>query len=154
MRGRRPDAASGTSPAPARPSEAVSAAAGASATASDAGITVEYFRKPTDPGTIERRLGALGYRVEVRAALDDGLTTNFLAFGSRVTHDDVRAIALALVESGVTLRAICRFMNDSGRTGDRSRTVQIIGSTLVARRDPIERATILGLAPDQPLPCR
>jgi hypothetical protein len=81
-------------------------------TASEAGrdrrrsVTVEYFPKNVDENKVEAALSELGFTLSKPRALVTGIPTNAIWFGSPVSVDDVKLVALTLIRAGVQIRAI------------------------------------------------
>ena len=71
-------------------------------------VRVVYYPKAADGTTIDAILAKLPLPTD-RATPQSTLTTNTLWFGDRVSLDDVKLVADALISGGVQLRAIRRF---------------------------------------------
>jgi energy-coupling factor transporter ATP-binding protein EcfA2 len=69
------------------------------------GITVEYFRKPTDTTDIGAALEQLGFKVDSKTRINPNVT-NAIWYGAAVPEDSVKLVAFALIRAGYDLVSI------------------------------------------------
>jgi hypothetical protein len=70
------------------------------------GITVEYFPKNVDGNKVEAALMELGFTVRKPPAIVRELPTNAMWFGTPVSAEDVKLVAMTLIRAGVEIKAI------------------------------------------------
>lgn len=71
-------------------------------------VTIRYFQKDVERTSIYNALKALNLNVDVQAATEGmaGVPTNCIWYGSRVNFEDVKKIALILVNANIKIKAI------------------------------------------------
>ena len=69
-------------------------------------ITLEYFPKNVDAGKVKAALSELGFTVTEPKAVVPDVPTNAIWFGSPVSLEDVKLVALTLIRAGVQIRRI------------------------------------------------
>jgi len=84
-------------------------------------IRVEYFPKNVDKEKVLGAIGQSGMRVLQKKPLND-LDTNSIWIGNRITPDEAKFVAFALVRAGVGIAAIRRFRDGAG---PKERLIQI-----------------------------
>jgi hypothetical protein len=75
-------------------------------------VTVEYFAKPSDSERLKTVLNSLGFRIKTTEAINPN-PTNVVWYGSEVTANDVKIVALAMIRAGVTLQGIQPFQKST-----------------------------------------
>jgi hypothetical protein len=68
-------------------------------------VIVEYFAKPSDSQKLADVLNKHGFAVKQKPLLNPN-PTNCIWYGSEVTENDIKIVALALIQAGVSLQAI------------------------------------------------
>lgn len=86
-------------------------------------VVIQYFPKVFDQAHLEGALQRLGDRYKIiRGKPEIGDTpTNAIFYGSNVSADEVKAVARALADAGIKIRAIKKFRTSSTK----ARTIQI-----------------------------
>jgi DNA-binding transcriptional MerR regulator len=71
-------------------------------------VTIRYFQKDVEQSKIYKQLKALNLNMDVQAATEGmvGVPTNCIWYGSQVNFEDVKRIALILINAGIKLKAI------------------------------------------------
>lgn len=108
-------------------------------------VTVVYFAKNGDPGTVESVCANLAFPYEIGTA-QNNWATNILWFGDSVAIPDVKALAVGLVKAGITLRAIRRFTDGSGL---KAKEIQV-GASPQHLTGPILSANAINATTDWP----
>lgn len=117
-------------------------------------IELQHFGKQGDPPKLGVALRTLGYDYRLRSALAAEVPTNFVAAGSRVPVADLRRIALAVADAGVSVRGVCRFTTDRRVDGgDRSLSVQVLGVDVFEKLPTLSRGTLEAIGGARALPC-
>ncbi|MCG8701302.1 MAG: hypothetical protein MI922_24825, partial [Bacteroidales bacterium] len=95
-------------------------------------VTIKYFFKDIDSSLVINAIKNLGYNYE--ALPPQGNTpTNALWYGNNVDEEDIRVIAMTLVNSGVKIQDIKPFANSSGREN----IIQLGGRPQAIHKRPI-----------------
>jgi energy-coupling factor transporter ATP-binding protein EcfA2/cold shock CspA family protein len=113
------------------------------------GITVEYFRKPTDATDVGAALEQLGFKVDSKTMINPNVT-NAIWYGAEVPEDSVKLVAFALIRAGYDLvgiqpqsdPSIKRNVIQVGHNGrlaeEKPFTAEEIGATPVAQLQRVE----------------
>ena len=94
-------------------------------------ITVQYFPKNVDGDKVVNAMEELGYTVNIGNTQVNYVETNAIWFGTSVTTEDAKLIALTLIRAGVKVKVIRPFRNSAGR----ERLIQI-GADAVYKNEP------------------
>lgn len=78
-------------------------------------VTVQYFPKDVDGEKVESALLELGFTLDKKRAPVPGIPTNSIWYGTRVSIEDVKLVALTLIRAGVQIKAIRPFADYSPR---------------------------------------
>jgi energy-coupling factor transporter ATP-binding protein EcfA2 len=123
------------------------------------GITIEYFRKPSDAGDLSATFKQLGFKVQPKPMRNPNVT-NSIWYSSDVPEDSVKLVAYALIRAGYDLVGIQPLGDRPGRTRimqvghnvgletETPFTAEMIGATSLAalyRVEARERANVRGV---------
>ncbi len=100
-------------------------------------ITLRYFAKQIDRAQVQKALQPLGFNLQLADSQVSGVPTNCIWYGSSVRVEDVRTVALVLLQAGIKLQGIQPFQHS---TAANASTIQVGGS---ARLDSLP-----GITPD------
>lgn len=92
---------------------------------------------------VESALNGLGFKMRRIPAPND-VPVNSVFFGSDVDPEDVRQVAIRLLQSGVQLKGIYRFRKDSPKRDGTSRAtlIELVGSRPIEGRPPLTKEVV------------
>ena len=96
-------------------------------------VTVQYFPKNVDENKVESALTELGFTLDKKRAPVPGIPTNAIWYGTPVSIEDVKLVALTLIRAGVQIRAIRPFADYSPR---RNAALIQVGADVAVVNDP------------------
>jgi hypothetical protein len=96
-------------------------------------VTVQYFPKNVDENKVESALTELGFTLDKKRAPVPGIPTNSIWYGTPVSIEDVKLVALTLIRAGVQIRAIRPFADYSPR---RNAALIQVGADVAVVNDP------------------
>ncbi len=98
-------------------------------------VTVQYFPKDVDENKVESALMELGFTLDKRRAPLPGVPTNAIWYGTPVSVDDAKLVALTLVRAGVQIKAIRPFADYSPRRD--APLIQVGGDVALINAPPL-----------------
>ena len=77
-------------------------------------LTIQYFYKPIDGESVESAIQDLGFAMEKKFSKVWDIPTNAIWFGEQVSDDQVKQVALVLVQAGLNIQVIKPFVRKRG----------------------------------------
>jgi hypothetical protein len=98
-------------------------------------VTVQYFPKDVDGNKVESALLELGFTFDKKRAPVSSIPTNSIWYGTPVSIEDVKLVALTLIRAGVQITAIRPFADNSPRKT--AALIQVGADVAVANKAPL-----------------
>ena len=98
-------------------------------------VTVQYFPKGVDGNKVESALMELGFILDKKQAPLPGIPTNSIWYGTPVSIEDVKLVALTLIRAGVQIKALRPFADYSPRKN--ASLIQVGADVAVVNDSPL-----------------
>lgn len=98
-------------------------------------VIIEYFPKPQDGDRVEQALRKIKYQLIVQPTIVANQPTNAIWFGSQVKLEDVKLVAETLISSGIEIKAIKPFQQETEFTRLR---IQVGAESQFANQPPLK----------------